>query len=315
MRTALLLSLALGAAGPARAWAAVSTEFKQERAVKRPDGSRLAYYFVPPSRKSFPLLLYLDGSGCASAESLLGYFGPFVDLGFGAAILQKRGVKAGDSGNACSEEYLRTNDRGQRVGDAKLFLFRGRKLFPGWNGKLVVVGGSEGGALAPEVGLSYAGTTAVVSLAGGGWNQGEELKKMKEKELAGSGTSPDKIRAELARLEKKFEEIQKSPVASKSFMGKANTYKSWASYLWHSPLEFFVKLKAPVYVAQGTRDGSTPIESSDAVRDRFKALGKTNLVYRRYAGLDHNWTDAQGKDHTEQIIGDLLEWLGRFVKS
>ena len=44
-----------------------------------------------------------------------------------------------------------------------------------------------------------------------------------------------------------------------------------------------------------------------------KALGKTSFVYKRYEGLDHNWTDAQGQDQTDRVIGDLLEWLGQLA--
>lgn len=309
MRKTLALLLAFSSAGSAQAWVASSVQDREELSLKRPGGSKLSYYFSAPDRGSFPLLLYLGGSGCASEEGFMDYFSPFVELGFGVVMSEKRGVKKDDSGKICSKTYLRTNDRHQRIADAKLLVSQGKDLFPGWNGKLVVVGASEGGGLAPEVGLSYKRTKAVVSLAGGGWPQGQESKKLAERELIASQASPERIQDELARLDSQFEEIRLDPTGSKSWSGKGNTYKRWASYLWYSPLDFLEKLKVPVYVAQGTTDVSVPVESSDAIRDRFKELGKKNLTYRRYEGLDHGWADAKGERQTQKVIGDLLEWL------
>ncbi|MEK7858141.1 MAG: hypothetical protein AAB320_03285 [Elusimicrobiota bacterium] len=312
MRKVLALFIVILASGRAQAWVAVSTP--EGLSIKRPGGSKLSYYFSAPDKKPFPLLLYLGGSGCQSEEGFMEYFAPFVGLGFGVVMSEKRGVKKDDSGKVCSKTYLKTNDRQQRIADAKLLLSQGKDLFPDWNGKLVVVGASEGGGLAPEVGLSYKGTKAVISLAGGGWPQGQESKKLREKELVVSGASPEKIQDELADLDRQFEEIRLDPTGSKSWSGKGNTYKRWASYLWYSPLDFLEKLRVPVYVAQGTTDVSVPVESSDAIRDRFKELGKKNLTYRRYKGLDHGWADAKGEHQTQKVIGDLLEWLRPFAE-
>lgn len=309
VRLTTSLFLAFAVAGPAHAWTAVVNDSREERYIKRPDGSKLGYYFMAPSQDSFPLLLYLDGSGCGSAEGWMAYFAPFVEAGFGAALTEKRGVKMGDTGERCSKEYLRTNDGPYRIADAKRILAKGRKLFRGWNGKLVVIGASEGAALAPEVGFSYPKTAAVVSLAGGGWAQGDELKKMLEKELRAEGAGPERISGELSRLDEEFEEIRREPIWSKSFQGKGNTYKRWASFLWYAPVDYLEKLKVPVYVAQGTTDTSSPVESSDAIRDRFLKMKKKNLVYKRYEGLDHGWADAKGTHHDQEVLEELRNWL------
>jgi pimeloyl-ACP methyl ester carboxylesterase len=244
---------------------------------------------------------------------VLPFFKPFVDIGLGVMTMEKRGVEPDDDGKICSKEYLETNDRMQRISDAELLIVRLRGLFPDWNGKLIVVGGSEGGTIAPEIALSYDQTVAVVSLASGGWSQSEELKKLKETELSESGKTHEEIQAALAELDAKFEEIRKSPVSSKTWFGDDNTYKRWASYLWYSPLDYFVKLNVPVYIAQGVADKNAPVESADAVRDRFNSLRKTNAIYRRYEGLDHQWIDSNGQDQTGKVIGDLLDWLKPLV--
>jgi dienelactone hydrolase len=295
----------------APAHAEVQKTEQHNTAISRPDHSKLIYYFSPPAQKPFPLLLYLDGSSCRSVTDMLPYFKPFVDIGLGVMTMEKRGVRPDADGNPCSKEFLSTNDRMQRISDAKLLITKLHVLLPDWNGKLVVVGASEGGAIAPEVAMSYDRTVAVASLAGGGWSQSGELKKLKEKELA--GRPPEEIREALAELDKQFDEIEKSSTSLTTWNGDDNTYKRWASYLWYSPLDYFYKLNAPIYIAQGTKDQSSPVESADAIQERFSSR-EADLTYRRYEGLDHDWTDAKGQDQTDKVIGDLLDWLKPLIR-
>jgi len=139
--------------------------------------------------------------------------------------------------------------------------------------------------------------------------QADELKRIKEKELIAAESSPKEIRDALAELDSKFEEIRKNPSLSQTWYGDDNTYKRWASYLWYSPLDYLVKLSVPVYIAHGARDTSSPVESDDAVRDRFRTLGKSNLTYRRYDDLDHQWNEASGQNDGPRVVGDLIDWL------
>lgn len=277
--------------------------------LRRSDGTDITYYALTPPGKSFPAILYLHGSGCSSVDSIIPYFTPFLEKGFGILTLEKKGVKPHDTGAPCSKEYLESNDRDQRINDALLLLSNTKHLFPNWDGRTVIMGGSEGGAIAPEIAFRYPQSSAVVSLAGGGMGQAWELKKLKEKELSAAGASQPTIKEELQRLDKKFEEIRKSPTSTQTWDGEDNTYKRWASYLWYNALGFFVKLGIPVYVAHGTSDTNAPIESADIVRDRFASLEKHNLTYKRYEGLDHHWTTGNGENQTPRVIGDFLDWV------
>lgn len=47
-------------------------------------------------------------------------------------------------------------------------------------------------------------------------------------------------------------------------------------------------LDLPIHIFQGVWDGSTPVEGACAIRERFGALGKTNLTVGIYDQEDHN---------------------------
>jgi dipeptidyl aminopeptidase/acylaminoacyl peptidase len=281
--------------------------------IRRNDGSDLIYYTLNPSGKSFPVVLYLDGSSCASVYSMIPYVTPFLEAGYGMLTLEKKGIESRDTGTPCSKEYLESNDRYQRVNDALLLLSETKRLFPNWDGRTIIMGASEGGAIAPEIAYRYPQSSAVVSLAGGGMSQSWELKKLNEKELLAAEASTDTIRVKLRKLDEKFDEIRKSTASTKTWYGDNNTYKRWDSYLWSDALAFFSKLVIPVYVAHGTGDKNAPVESADSIRDRFASLGKHNLTYKRYEGLDHHWTTDNGENHTPQVIGNCLDWLLRTI--
>ncbi len=266
----------------------------------RPDASHLVWLSKEPQGTSkFTLVLFLDGSGCASVVRLAPYLPVFIDAGFGVVVPEKRGVEPGDDGVACRSEFLRTNDRLTRVADADLVIAQLAGRFPRWNGKLIVMGGSEGASLAPEIATHHFGeTVAVVLMGGGGWDQATELKVLAEKNREDAGS-----------FETQFALMEANPTSAQSWLGESNTYRRWASYLRYRPLDYLIKVDAPIYVVHGTRDVATPIESPEAIATTFKELGKTNLTLREWQGLDHRWTDAQGKNHLHEVGGEMVEWM------
>lgn len=299
----LLAALACSFAGCLRFSSKVGANVGAARGA---EGSTVAYLWAePPGRESYPLFLYLDGSGCGSVTSVVGFMPPLLDLGLGVLLPEKRGVRVDDQGLICSDEFLRTNDRAQRVADALLVVRRARETLPRWDGRLIVAGASEGGAIAPEVALSYPSTIAVVALAGGGSSQADELLRLEQRKA----TSPPEREGRTARLKKTLDEIRRAPVHDRTWLGEDNTFKRWASFLDYAPIDFFVRLDVPVYVAHGARDEAVPIESADAIADAFSRAGKTNLTYRRYADLDHGWADPARRRQVERVMTDLLHWL------
>lgn len=266
----------------------------------RSDGATMQWLAKEPTGDGlFAVVLYLDGSGCSSVVHTMPALQALVDSGFGVAAPEKRGVRTGDGGDSCSREYLDTNDRAQRLADADLTVRHLRARFPRWDGRLVVMGASEGAALAPEVAVRHGeATAAVVLMAGGGWDQATELKALAVK--AGESTEP---------LERQFESMEANPVSTLSWRGEDNTYRRWASYLRYRPLDFLVRVAAPVYVVHGARDDSTPIQSSEAIAEEYRRLGRDSLTFRSWPDLDHRWNAPDGTNHLIDVGGEVIGWL------
>ncbi len=74
-------------------------------------------------------------------------------------------------------------------------------------------------------------------------------------------------------------------------------------------MEFYNKITVPILVAQGERDGSTPIESGRFLRDEFNKQGKTNLTFIEYKGADHTLKSANGKEGLKDFFEKMNEWL------
>jgi pimeloyl-ACP methyl ester carboxylesterase len=264
-----------------------------------PNGTPLAWIAIEPRAQSYPVALYLTGSGCHSVIHAEPYLQALADAGYGVVAPEKRGIAIhADGSSDCTPEFLATNDRQQRIADTELVLSRVRARLSGWDGRLVVIGASEGGQIAPEIATRHAEAAALIIIGSGGRDQATDMKDLAAKR----GEDPK-------ALDTTFAAIEADPVATKTWAGKDNTYKRWASYLRYRPMDSLVQLKVPIFVAQGGNDGSSPVESAVAIDEEFARLGKTNLKLRIFAGLGHNFADVQGRDHFREVGAEMLDWL------
>lgn len=271
--------------------------------ARSPEQGAIEYLWAEPAGNAhYPIVLYLDGSDCRSVTNVVAYARPILELGMAIVLPEKRGVHVDDDGARCSQEFLQTNDRAQRIASTVTVVEHLRPRLSRWDGRIVVLGASEGGALAPAVALALPTTVAVISLAGGGKSQFHELL-----ELASSDEERNAIWA-------KREEILGDPTPNKTWLGPSNTYKRWASWLDAAPLDDFLRVKVPIYVAHGHRDTSVPVASATEIQTEFRRVGKGNLDLRLYPSLDHNWRDQLGRSHAREVVADMTAWLATHVE-
>ncbi len=283
-----------------------------ERSAKRLDGSMINYYVTRPSgRSTSPLMLVVQGSSCKSIyDSALGA-GPTVDKTKIARIdLEKYGLDKTSKKEECPKSYFENNSIDQRIGDYLRVIQTLRGQSSWWNGQLIIVGGSEGGMLAPILATYIPETKKVVVMAGGtGWTMREEMLFLLEKELRGKGFSEEALQLELSKMSNSFNEAVLSPTGSKTYCGSTNTYKWWASILSLRPLNFMVTLDIPILMVHGDADVATPVESARATVQEFKELSKSNLKYIEYPGLDHHWINRSGESKVDQVLNDIIVWI------
>ena len=278
------LALSLGAAAPAAT-------------LMRADGSTIAYHVElrrPQARQ--PLLLMLQGSGCDSVarNDRIPWMARRLAPRHAVLTIEKYGVAPGADGAACSNDYWRGNTLTQRARDAALVIDALRRQ-PWWNGRLVIFGGSEGGAVAALAAPLIPETRAVIV-----WSSGIGLPVG---QMIRSALPPPA----LAEVDRVFAEARADPAADRQWGGASLSW--WADALDQVPARALLRTDAPVLLIHGTRDQFAPIAAARAARDLVAAAGRGNFTYREYEGYDHFMIDAAGVDRRAEVLAAAARWL------
>lgn len=295
----------------------ITSAHADTRTVSREDGSSITYYFEAPPSSSYPLVVLFHGSTCTTAAPMFQQTKGLV-LTFGAALLtiEKPGIV--DSTTTCPQVYLDNNTIQRRVIDTLIVLRDIELTSANWNKSVVLAGGSEGGEIAGLVAPFVHGLKGVLMLAsGGGLTMAEELLLLQEKRLQAQGASQEQIDSASEAMKSKIDEIKSNPVSTEEWFSDGkyarNTYKWWAAILPTNLISSLRQITTPIYIAHGSADTSCPIESSELLVTTLQKFNK-NVTYKRYEGLEHNWTDLNGSHHPEVIQG-AFQWLASLLRS
>jgi dienelactone hydrolase len=287
--------------------------------IPRSDGTNIRFYLETPLQTAFPIVVIIQGSTCDSSWNLFQQTkGYFVSYGIGVVSVEKYGLN--ESTKDCPQSYLQNNTIQQRISDHLMFVNFLRNNLKGWNGKIVWVGGSEGGQVGSLVAPLVSETAAVAMLAsGGGMTMAEELPLVFAKMLKRKGSNSSQIAKQIKDINNSYREIKLNPTWKIEWLsdGKKarNTYKYWNSILWIKALSELEKLQIPIYIAHGTEDTSSAYESSKLIADRFILLGKQNLTFKTYIGLEHNFSDLNGVSHQQEVLTSTINWIINILKT
>ena len=281
---------------------------RQDIRIPREDGSAIIGYFDRPDEEGdVPVVVFIDGSWGTSVaphhEKLAARFNPRQ---IGILSLEKRGITP-DGIDA--EEFAAHDCRLERLSDYRLLLCAiERGEVKGCTGRVVVLGASEGGKMAPGLSLSFPSIVQGVVLigAGGGLSFAEEVKFQIAaliEEMPVWKRASYKLRRSLFpnEVDEAFAQILAHPESLEKYGSK--TWKWFASYFSYDPLPDLLKIAVPIYMIHGEKDIMVPVQSADLVKEAFDSAGKLNLHYARYQDLGHALTGR------EDVYGDLLEWV------
>ena len=302
--------------------------------AKRPDGSEAVLYanrerLDEGPRK--PAIIVATGSGCGSvfrrlengkiSQGLPGFFVRAAGERYTILVMEKRGVQhlAGGGGDAlkCSQEYHRHATRPLRVAELLLLVGSARDWESVDATRVVLFGHSEGTDVVSGA-AARAGDiiTHVGFFAGGGPTQMFDFVLMFREKL--KGQPPEVVEKQVAALMEMFRDVFRNPTSTEKMLF-GHPYSRWAGFFKYAPVEDLLKVNVPLFVAHGSEDQSVPISSADFIEVEFIRHGKTNLTFRRYPGLDHDFRSAQGgevegekenaKDGMPRVVNDFLEWI------
>lgn len=269
----------------------------------RADGSAIAWSLSDPvsaQNKKHGLLLIAQGSGCLPAIG-----NPSVNQAkliapdFSVLLVEKYGVnhrdKPKDPMKDCSADYFAHHTVSQRVDDVVQVIGELKKS-NWWNGRLVILGGSEGGAVVARLTPLVQPDATVVFSSGLGLPLAQAIMQV----------IPPAVREEARQ---KLAEARDDPDSVEVFGG--NSYRWWADVMDDVLINEPLKTHVPLLLVQGGRDQFAPVQSGRVSRDTYAAANRCELTYWEYPDYDHFMTDAAGKNHREEVFDRIAGWVGK----
>jgi len=270
--------------------------------LQRADESFLEGYFSPPAQTDSPIIFAIQGSSC---DSVLQWhselYNQVIPLGLGVIAVEKQGVS---HDNIDISTYRETNFLQQREIDYELCLTNMHRIYPGWSGKPIFWGESEGGMLAAYLASQIPQTTAVLLFGtGGGMKLREEVKWVIRRRLEEQQAQQSEIDDYMEFLDEQMNAMVLDPTSNKEFL--RNTYKWWASFLSKNEIVNSLNRKSlPILLIHGVEDNKIPIQSADLAAE---SLQESNfLTYLRLQKYGHDLD-------TTEVYEVACHWLASIL--
>ena len=250
------------------------------------------------------ILVLAQGSGCLAATenpNIVRAKGLLPD--FAVVTVEKYGVRPHDAPKdpfgGCSLDFHAHHTVSQRVADYQRVLAQ-PETSPWWDGRLVLFGGSEGGAAVAMLAPRVRPTALVVFSTAPGRSFRQTFKLSVPPEVA-------------AQADSEFAKIKADPLSPKLWGG--NSYRWWADILDHDLTADLLSVRTPILIVHGERDRSGSVQIARMVRDEFQREGRCNLTYWEFAGYDHQMQDAAGAAHIEEVMRRISGWLSAKISA
>lgn len=270
----------------------------------RPDSSAIYYYLDEPEAEKYPTVVILQGSECLRVSDKYPEYIQRILAGGAAALrVEKPGLHSAIAPGDCPDEYLRLNTPQRRVLDLVMVVSELRKN-ESWDGRLVLVGGSEGAMIAAMTAPLLSETRGVVLMSGGGGlTFGEEVVESAGRQMLDSGMEPAKVVEEKVAMRRFLAGLAKNPTPYEEWGsdGKLarNTYLWWAHAVNLRLSNSLRRIEAPVLILHGVSDSGTPFRSAEILVEELTFAGKSGVEFRSYDG---------GHSPPPETVRDALDW-------
>jgi pimeloyl-ACP methyl ester carboxylesterase len=288
--------------------------------VERADAPALDVFVARKDRQRRPLVVFIQGSHCLPLFMLADRDGERRELSTFLlhsvlskelqrahfAAVERRGLKSFGAPPASEEEARAaapcTQQRGgvskvervKNVADVVTAL-----ASQPWVDGVFVVGHSEGAYVASGVvhHLRDVGVSGVALLSGPGPTQFFDF------------VLEARHQNDQAAVKRVFDEMiwVTGPDAKGDYRG-ADVARQVTYSVDSTSIDDLRGSKVPIFVAGGTRDDKAQIEGADVFVAEMLRDRERTLRYVILSGLDHGYIDADGKDHSGEVLTALLDW-------
>ena len=273
---------------------------------------------LPKTAEKVPAVVLIHGSGPNDRDETIGPNRPFRDIAEGLA---SRGVAVlrFDKRTKVHREQLSATAtvREETMDDvvAAVALLAARKEIDA--DRIVIVGHSLGGTVAPRIAAGGHGIAGVVIMAGASRPLPVLLVEQVEY-LATLNGPPDE--AALRRIAEIKSDAARAMAAQPGdtgakILGASPTY--WADLNAYDPASAAAQLSVPLLILQGGRDYQ--VRTADLQRFKAALAEHPNATIREFPKLNHLFMAGEGKSRPEDyriaghVDGDVIETLAQFV--
>jgi dienelactone hydrolase len=311
--------------------APVGASFTSEEVTVEAKGFTLAGTLLVPKtgKPPFPVVVTITGSGQQTRDEYLPLPGlekyrPFRQI---AEALASRGIavlRVDDRGVGKSKgiDTLKVSTSANFADDVRAqvdFLRERRDVDPN---RIVLLGHSEGGMIAPMVAASDPRIAAIVLLAGPGKRGDAIIAFQVNQGLEGDPTLTEEARAkgraaQLEAMRKAIEGDQSAPEGLRS---------PWMRYfLAYDPLPVIRKIRQPILILQGELDRQVTADQAEMLTKAARETGNRNVTSRVFPGLNHLFLPAKTGAVIEysslgtnaipdDVMKQLTDWLVEKLK-
>jgi alpha-beta hydrolase superfamily lysophospholipase len=305
--------------------------FTAEEVTVEAKGFTLAGTLLLPKtgKAPFPAVVTITGSGQETRDEYLPLPGlekyrPFRQI---AEALASRGIavlRVDDRGvgNSKGGETLKASTSANFADDVRAqidFLRERRDVDPN---RIVLLGHSEGGMIAPMVAASDPRIASIVLLAGPGKRGDAIIAYQVNQGLEGDPTLTEEAKAK-ARAEQQ-------DAMRKAIDGDASAPElmrsPWMRYfLAYDPLPTIRKIRQPILILQGELDRQVTADQAEMLAKAAREAGNHDVTARVFPGLNHLFlpakTGAVGEYSSlstnvipDDVMKQLTEWLVQKLK-
>jgi alpha-beta hydrolase superfamily lysophospholipase len=271
-----------------------------------------ATYTRPTVSRLTAVAITISGSGGQDRDSRISIVPDYAPFREFADTLARRGVATlrfddrgvGESGGI---ETMRTATSESFADDVRSIVAWLRKRPDVDTSRIMLIGHSEGGIIAPMVAASDDGIHGIALLAGPSYNGKRIMLHQNESSMKTNGVSRERRDSILATLPTRLDSL-----------GRTN---SWIGFfMQHEPLTVIRRVKQPVLIMQGMTDQQVTPEQADSIAATLHASGNHNVTLRKFESANHLFLDdASGEPANygklkkvnvrKDVLGALADWV------
>ncbi len=272
---------------------------------------------IPENRKSFPLIIFVHGSGPNDHDESIGPNKPFKDLALGLASLGIASLRYDKRTYVYKEQDDFITPEQETIEDARSAV--NLALQTKGVSAVFILGHSLGAYLLPRIATGQKHLEGIIMMAGNA-RPLEDLILEQMAYLTSQGDITGETQQKMDEIKKQIDLVKDETLTEDTMRENLplNIPASYWLYLRkYDPVKTLKKLKLPVLILQGERDYQVTMKDFEIWQ---KALsGKRYVSFKSYGKLNHLFMEGEGKSVPEEynkpthipfyVIQDIAEWV------